>query len=46
MYLKCADFAPSISLMLYLGILFKGPDGHDGNGVVLAVVEEVEGEDL
>ena len=32
--------------MLYLGILFKGPDGHDGNGVVLAVVEEVEGEDV
>ena len=46
MYLKCADFSPSISLMLYLGILFKGPDGHDGNGVGLAVVEEVEGEDV
>jgi hypothetical protein len=32
--------------MLYPGTLLKSPDGHDGNGVGLAVVEEVEGEDV
>ena len=32
--------------MLYLTTFFKSPDGHDGNGVGLAVVEEVEGKDV
>ena len=42
----CGLFACDSCLMLYPGTLLKSPDGHDGNGVGLAVVEEVEGEDV
>ena len=46
MYPKLRTFCSSQLFDVVSSTLFKSPDGHDGHGMGLAVVEEVEGENV